>query len=197
MLFALKGSSLRLPGETVPVVVWRDGREQTLKMVLRSYTGQAERIPWHVADQPEYVIENGLVFLELSIPYIREVLGANWQSSPHHFNFLVREKRFYDDQEKDRPVILGSVLPDESNRSYENYAGSAVAELEGQAVLDLADFKKRLDSLARAGKPMASVMLAGGQKAILSLKDRQGINDRILKRYGIEKPFHLKLRPDR
>jgi len=197
MLFALKGGQLRAPGETIPVVVWRNGKEQTLQMKLRSYSGQAERIPWHVADQPEYLIENGLVFLELTIPYIREVLGANWQSSPHHFNFLVREKRFYEDQEKDRPVILGSVLPDESNRSYENYAGTIVVELEGQSVSDLFAFKERLDHLAGQGKELASVTLAGGQKAIISLKDRPRINDRILKRYGIDKPFHLKPRPGR
>ena len=74
MLFPLLFTDGRHPGDTMPVKVLRDGKRLDLSLTLRAMRPEQDRVPPYVYGRgPDYVIVGGLVFEELTRPYL-----ASW-----------------------------------------------------------------------------------------------------------------------
>lgn len=175
----------RRPGDTVPVRVFRKGKERTVQMKLRAYSGRAERIPWLVSGQPEYLVENGLLFLEMSVPLVRQLYGKAWQRSAIELAELYQRRRFYEQPGDDRIVLLAGVLPDPVTRGYGELRGAPIVSLEGKPVRNLREMRETILKLKAKGQATARLQLSGGQPIYINIADRDVINARVNKRYQI------------
>ncbi|MCR9144693.1 MAG: hypothetical protein NXI24_20815 [bacterium] len=178
-------SGIREPGDVVRVKVFRDGKEVALEMPLRSYSGRAERIPWLVQGQPDYLVENGLLFLEMSVPLVRQLYGKSWQRNAIELAQIYQDKRFYKKPGDDRVVLLAGALPDPVTRGYEDLRGAPVTSLNGKPVHNLKQMREKILELKRSGESIVELRLSGGQPVYLNIGDREAINKRINTRYQI------------
>ncbi len=186
LLLAAGRDGLRSPGQQVAAVVLRDGVKQSLSVRLRRYSGEGERIPSRSAGQPAYVIENGLVFVEFTAGAARQIFGNEWETRAIEFGFLYRTRRFYEKEgERDRILVLSAVLPDEANRSYDQFGGSVLETVDGKPVTGMKDLYDRIQELSDAGREYVAIGFSGDRILYLDLKNRQAINRRILQRYSI------------
>lgn len=178
-------AGIRRPGESVQVKVFRDGKKQTLRMKLRSYSGRAERIRWLIQGEPDYLVENGLLFLEMSVPLVRQLYGKAWQRSAIELAQIYQKRRFYEQPADDRIVLLAGVLPDPVTRGYEELRGAPVVALNGEPVHNLKQMREKILDLKKSGESIVQLELSGGQPVYLNIKDRDAINRRINERYQI------------
>ncbi|MEQ9366383.1 MAG: hypothetical protein RIF32_19235 [Leptospirales bacterium] len=176
---------IRKPGDVVRLKVFRDGEEQSLQMPLRSYSGRAERIPWLVPGEPDYLVENGLLFLEMSVPLVRQLYGKAWERNAIELAQIYQEKRFYENPGDDRVVLLAGALPDPVTRGYEDLRGAPVESLNGEPVHNLKQMRETILELKNAGETIVELRLSGGQPVYLNIKDREAINRRVNARYQI------------
>ena len=176
---------LRIPGQTVGVVVFRGGKRVSLKMSLRAYRGGAERIKWMLNDTPPYLVESGLVFLELSVPFLKRVYGARWRTASIELAHLYKTRRFYQKPDDERIVILALVLPDGVNRGYEAMGEAPVETLNGRPLRNLKHMHELLKELADSGQKVVTLGLPGGRKIYLDLENRNRVNTRIKQRYNL------------
>ena len=95
----------RQPGETMPVKVLRDGERLDLQLPLRAMRPEEDRVPPYVFGRgPDYLVVGGLVFEELTRPY----LGAwgDWaRRNPAEFAVSVRELGTWFSQRQLRPHL--------------------------------------------------------------------------------------------
>jgi hypothetical protein len=87
---------------------------------------------------PRYYILGGLVFQELSQPFLRE-WGANWKSdAPARLVYL---DEFQDELPADQGkiVFLSQVLPTDTTLGYDDVEGSIVKKVNGRPIHNLND----------------------------------------------------------
>ena len=176
---------MRTPGDVIQLKIIREGKPMELKATLRSYEGNAERIPWLVDGRPDYRIENGLVFQELTVPYLREAFGSSWKRRTIEYSFLYSSDRYYKIPTDDRIVILSRVLPGEANRDFERLTGRIVKEVEHKPVRNLKEMKSILDQAKAAGTPYVEVLMQDKTRLYLNLIQGEEINRELLERYGV------------
>ncbi|MBX7058537.1 MAG: hypothetical protein K1X75_10770 [Leptospirales bacterium] len=187
LALALDGrGALRKPGDSVALVILRNGERRTLRLQLRRYTGEGERIRSRSEDAPSYLIENGLVFVEFTVSAAHSIFGAEWPTRAAELGFLYRTRRFYESgAAADRIILVSAVLPDEASRSYDRLAGAILRSVNGQPAADLRQLKKKLDEMEAAGTDTAVAEFSGERIIYLDLKNRRTIGQRILARYSI------------
>jgi hypothetical protein len=183
MLFALLFSDGRAPGETMPVRVLRDGERVELELVLRAMRPELDRVPPYLYGRgPDYTIVGGLVFQELSRPY----LGAwgDWaRRAPPRI--LVAMDR--GPEEAGRIVLLSSVLPDAANLGYQELRDLIVERVNARAVASLAELRAAF--AAPVGR-FHVVELAPGQDAarlVLDVAEARAAAARVSSAYGVER----------
>jgi hypothetical protein len=96
----------------------------------------------HLSDTaPKYVILGGLVFIELSRPYLKE-WGSKWTSTAPQR--LVYYDAFQNELPPDRGriIILSQVLPTPDTIGYEDLENIVVTKVNGRPVKSLADLSE-------------------------------------------------------
>jgi hypothetical protein len=136
----------RRPGDTVPLVVLRDGRELELQMTVRGYPAALDLIPSNREGQPPYVVAGGLVLRELDVPYLR-TWGKEW-SKDAPITLLTRHHLIQGGQtpERRRIVLIRTVLPAPYNVGYESLSDAIVEQVNGRTVGRLTDVIEALAS---------------------------------------------------
>jgi hypothetical protein len=129
-----------LAGQSLPVVVWRDGQELQLDYPLPQANFASDLVPDAEFDQaPEYLIAGGLVFQPLTGP----LLASFGKNSP----FLMR---YYDYQrpveDRDSLVVLSGVMPDPYNRGYEDTRHMIIDSINDHAISTVSDVATALDA---------------------------------------------------
>ena len=187
MLFALLFSDGRRPGETMPVKVLRDGERLDLQLPLRAMRPEQDRVPPYVFGRgPDYVVVGGLVFEELTRPY----LGAwgDWaRRAPPRI--LVAMDREPDDagEEPKRIVLLSSVLPDAANLGYQELRDLIVERVNGRAVGSLADLRQAFAAPEGGFHVVEFVAGQGAARAVLDAAEAQAAAARLQQAYGVER----------
>lgn len=185
MIFVLDDSRLRKPGEKLRVQILRKKKIIPLKITLKPYSGKAERIPWVVLKRPEYIVESGMVFVELSVPLLRQAFGKNWQSRAIELSKIYKEKQYYSKVSNDRIVVISHILPDESNRGYSGLPMKPVLAVNGHKISNIANLKQAINDAVQSSSPYLAVVFSGGRKIYLDVKNRNQINHRIKNKYKI------------
>ena len=192
LLLTMKKGRVRRAGEIAKLTILRKGKKKKLKMKLRGYQGQGERIPSRVLGPPNYFIENGIIFLELSVPLLKALYGKKWQQKAIHASYLFQTQRYYkkpkaqkNKEFRQRILIIGGVFPDPSTRGLDSFSGAILEKINGKKILNLQSLRKDILSLASSGQKTAKLNLYGGRPLYLDLKQRTKINARVLKKYAI------------
>ena len=138
-------STISQPGQTIPVTVWRDGKETDLQLTIAPRDRRSMISDPYIFDTPpRYVIVGGLIFSELSRQFLRE-WGRNWpQDAPLRLVYLDRyQNELPDDQGK--IVFISGVLPGPNTVGYENLGYVVVDEVNGQRIRSLDDLAAAID----------------------------------------------------
>lgn len=130
------------PGDTLTFKVFRGGSVFDLPVKLQGRDRSKILSASYVMDeQPKYVILGGLVFLELSRPFLQE-WGSDWtKNAPQR---LVYYDAFQNEISPDRGkvVFLSQVLPSQDTLGYESLENLIVTKVNGVEIKSLADLSE-------------------------------------------------------
>jgi PDZ domain len=134
-------------GEQVEVDVQRGGQVITLQGKLVQKKLKDFVIPAMLADSgPNYVVHGGLIFQELSLPYLQS-FGDDWEATAPPG--LVRAASNTGELEKKgvrRVVFLSAVIPVPGAQGYQQLGATIVERVNNQALKDLNDLQNALKS---------------------------------------------------
>ncbi len=130
----------RAPGERVPLRVMRDGKELELDLLLARHRNSDALVPENtLREQAPYLIEGGLVLLELNGHFLR-ARGSEWtRSIDPRLAHIYLMRGTSPEQPGDRVVILAGVLPDRINQDYGMFRQEIVASVNGKPIRNMRD----------------------------------------------------------
>lgn len=176
-------------GDSVPMLVWRDGKQMELALPVAPYEG--DRAAGYQYDTlPRYLVYGGLVFTPLSLDYLR-TLGRNTPEMSIGESYYELYFRTFEDPTNARPepVVLASILTDSVN---------ANLRVRGRVLLDRVNGIRinRMEDLVRAFETTTNdfdllEFLPHESFETLDRAEVAKANSRILKTYGIGKDRRL------
>jgi hypothetical protein len=187
MLFALLFSDGRQPGDALPVKILRDGERLSLQLTLRAMGPEQDRVPPYVFGRsPDYVVVGGLVFQELTRPY----LGAwgDWaRRAPPRLLVAIDREPEEAGAEGRRIVLLSSVLPDAANLGYQELRDLIVARVNGRPVSRLADLRQAFASPRGSFHVVEFAAGQGMARLVLDASEARAAAARLRQAYGVER----------
>jgi S1-C subfamily serine protease len=176
-------SGRRYPGDTIPVTLLRNRKRLEVRVPLARRLDQDAFIPENIdQEQPEYLVDCGLIIRELGAEYLRHY-GPKWtvQANPRLVHeYLTRGQE--PDKPGDRLVILARVLPDAINISYQQIRDATITAVNGTPIRNLADVFRIVN---RDGGLRRVALLSTGQDLVLDPEGRTAANQRLAERYRI------------
>ena len=174
----------RFAGETIPIKLLRDGREQTISYTIPAAKYEDMLVPAErFAGPPPYVVAGGLVFQPLAQPFLRG-WGDDWRKyAPFRLQYYQ-----YQEAADDRPslVVLSGVLPDPINLGYQNDAMLVVDKVNGRRISTLAELTEALAKPSEGGVHMIEFMPGlARQRLLLDAATLDAATKRVVERYGI------------
>jgi S1-C subfamily serine protease len=127
-------------GDTIPFRIQRAGKPMQLNITLEHRSANDYVIPpYSLGQPPNYCVLGGLIFQELSRPYLKE-WGGNWQKdAPPRFVYMDRfQTELFPDGNR-RVVILSQVLPATNTIGYDDLSYLTVTKVNGKEIKSLAD----------------------------------------------------------
>jgi S1-C subfamily serine protease len=138
-------NTLTHPGDTIAFRVFREGKIQEVPVKMEARDRSKILSESFVVDRaPRYVVLGGVVFMELSRPYLQE-WGGEWpKEAPQR---LVYYDAFQNElpQERGKIVFISQVLPSPDTIGYEGLDNLVVSKVNGREI-------RSLDDLAEAAK---------------------------------------------
>jgi len=127
-------------GDKIRIKVLRDGKTETLTGKLTRKLPKDFLVPpYHFDRGPNFLVHGGLIFLELSMPFLQS-FGNDWENSaPLRLIFVAKHTDDYEKRGLRKVVILSGALPTRSTQGYERLGGLIVTRVNGKPVNDLAD----------------------------------------------------------
>jgi len=127
------------PGDTVPFRIFREGNILEIPVKLEARDRSKIISESYVVDRaPRYVILGGVVFMELSRPYLQEWGGEWMKNAPQRLVFL---DAFQNELPKDRGkiVFISQILPTPDTLGYDELDNLVVAKVNGKEIRCLDD----------------------------------------------------------
>jgi hypothetical protein len=177
----------RRPGERVTLKVLRDGRRLSLSLLLRSMPPEADKVPPYVYGRgPDYVVVGGLVFEELTVPYLST--WGDWQRrAPPRLLIAYDREAAEPTPERPRIVLLTSVLPDAANLGYEGLHDLIVERVNGRTIGDLADLRAAFAE-PRGGFHVVELLPGQGtERIVLDAAEAAAAGPRLREVYGVDR----------
>jgi S1-C subfamily serine protease len=139
ILFSHITGTLTPAGGKVVLKILRSGKIEEVPVAMKPLDRSSVVSPSFLSDAaPPYFILGGMVFVELSRPYLQE-WGAEWtKNAPQR---LVNYDAFQDELPADRGkiVVLAQILPTPDTIGYDNIENVVIKELNGRLVKSIAD----------------------------------------------------------
>ncbi len=134
------------PGRTsLPLTILRDSQRTEITLPLKPRDPATVISEAFTADEaPPYLVLGGVVFQELSRPYLEE-WGSEWRSNaPQRLVYL---DAFQNELPADRGkiVFVSQVLPSDATLGYEDLGSIVVDKVNGQEIKSLADVAAALE----------------------------------------------------
>lgn len=125
-------------GDTVDAKVWRNKAEVTVPITLtRREAGDYLVDPWIFDRGPRYLVIGGLVFTELSRPYLQSF--KDWEkNAPTTLRHAEANQDEFADGRK-KLVILCYAIPTPVNVGYEKISSRIIKEVNGKAIGSIRD----------------------------------------------------------
>ncbi len=173
----------RTPGVRVPLRVIRDGEELELVLRLSRPRAADALVPENtLREQAPYLIEGGLVLLELSGHFLRS-RGSDWtRNVDPRLAHIYLARATSPEAPGDRVVILAGVLPDRINQDYGMFRQEIVTSINGQPIRNMRDIYRVIGE----GGNVERVGLQGiGIELVLDTAALAEANQRISRLYRI------------
>ncbi|MCB1232407.1 MAG: hypothetical protein KDN19_19320, partial [Verrucomicrobiae bacterium] len=127
-------------GDTVPMKVIRDGKPMDIDVKLERKAPDEYLIDAYMFDRgPRYLIMGGLLFQELTLPYL-ESWGENWDTrAPFKLVHAQAHPEQYEEEGRDKLVFLSQVLRTPSTLGYEELNSVIVTKVNGRQIKNIKD----------------------------------------------------------
>ncbi|HKK18994.1 MAG TPA: hypothetical protein VJ952_09975 [Opitutales bacterium] len=166
-------------GETIPFLIWRDGKEQALAYTLPRADFEKDVIPERRYNAPpQYLIAGGLVFQPLNGPLL-QALGKNM---PPLLDYYSQQKNLED---RKGLVVLSGILPDDYNLGYEELRYVLVDEINGRKIENLGDIEVALAEVEGKYHRIRFMPDERIQHIVLDAVAMEAATSRILQNYRI------------
>ncbi|HYG35725.1 MAG TPA: serine protease [Clostridia bacterium] len=177
-------------GDEVKMEIWREGKPLEVSYRLPKYDFTNSLVPFATFDQdPEYLIVGGLVFQPLTDTYLQS-WGSDWRRRSPFRLFYYRNDQ--PTKERSGLVLLSQVLPDPYNIGYQEQKWLVLDKVNGQSINCLADVRAALQKPANGFHIIDFVRSDSLRRMVLEAGNtEQEATARVLKRYGINEPFHF------
>ncbi len=136
-------------GDTIQLTVIRDGAELEIPVTLKRRP--TPLLDSHIYDKaPPYLIKGGLVFQELSVPYLR-AFGKEWQNrAPLNLLDVMSNPEDYRAGRR-KVVVLTRVVASDATIGYDRLSNHIVEKLNGQPVEGLPELVKAFEKIPANG----------------------------------------------
>ena len=127
-------------GDKVEIKVIREGKEITLNGKLtRRKPEDYLVLPYQFDRGPKYVLMGGMLFQELSRPYLDSFGNDQRGGAILRLDRIATSPEEYEEQGRKKLVFLSLVLPTPSAQGYEKLGGQVVNKVNGKPINELAD----------------------------------------------------------
>ena len=136
-------------GSKAPIQVLRKGKVQTIEATLQK--SPSRLVPGYLYDEaPPFLIKGGLVFQELSRPYL-EAFGKDWATrAPLNLLDVLSSPEDYEKGRR-RVVVLTRVVATEATIGYDRIAGQIIKSVNGDPVGGLPELAQALEAVPKNG----------------------------------------------
>ena len=176
-------------GESVPLKLWRQGRE--VDVALPVFANEGERTVGNQYDVlPRYFVYGGLVFTTLSLDYLK-TFGRNWSDSA---STEIVYDLFYRRHEapetlRAEPVVLAAILPHPVNANFKSQSRALVDKINGIRIEKMEDVIRALETNTHPQHVIE--FLPKGTFECMERQEVESANPQILKTYGVPKDRRL------
>ncbi len=134
-------------GDTVSAELIRDGKPLSLEVRLTRKNPQDFLIDPYMFDRgPKFLIFGGLIFQELTLPYL-ESWGDEWTNrAPFNLVYSAADPEKYEKEGRKKLVFLSTVLKTPSTLGYESLSSIIVTKVNGRAIRDIRDLAAALST---------------------------------------------------
>lgn len=139
-------------GDSITVDIIRDKEPQTIEMKLIRKRPDDFLIDPYMFDRgPKYVIFGGLIFQELTLPYL-ESWGDEWVNrAPFKLVHANANPEEWEEQDRDKLVFLSNVLKTPSTLGYENLNSAIITKVNGKFIKNIRDLSAALSEAPEYG----------------------------------------------
>lgn len=125
----------------------RDGREMMLDLKLERKLPQEYLVDPYLFDRgPKYLILGGLIFQELTLPYLKE-WGEEWETrAPFRLVHAQAHQSDYEEQGRQKLVILSDVVLTPATLGYDQLGNLVITKVNGKPIGSIRDLKEALKS---------------------------------------------------
>jgi hypothetical protein len=139
-------------GDKIDMKVLREGKELELSgALLRKQLADYLVTPYIFDRGPNYVMMGGLLFQELSKPYLQAFGGDQQTGAILRLSRIAEHPEEYEKAGRKKLVFLSAVLPTPTVQGYERLGGQVVNQVNGKKINDLNDlaeaFKAPVDGV--------------------------------------------------
>lgn len=130
-------------GDTITAALWRDGARIELPVTLERREADDYLVdPWLFDRAPRYVVVGGLVFTELSRPYLQSF--KDWEkTAPVQLRHAEANQDQYAEG-RGKLVILCYAIPSDANIGYERVSSRIIKEVNGKTIGSIRDLHQAL-----------------------------------------------------
>ena len=176
-------------GESLPLQVWRDGRQQEVSLPVFPY--HADRAAGYQHETlPRYFVYGGLVFTPLSLDYLRTQGRGSTDSSTSELFYELYHRRYENPKTaRPEPIVLSAVLADAVNANLSIRGGALVDRINGRRIEQLEDVVRALETNTNAFQVIEFL-----PNHVIECLDREAAakaNADILRTYGLSKDRRL------
>ena len=176
-------------GESLPLKVWRQGKETDISLPMNVYEGDRS-----VGNQydvlPRYFVYAGLVFTSLSLDYMK-TLGQGWRdvANAELIYELYYRRSEAPDSTRTEPVVLASTLAHSVNANFKISNHALVDKINGVRIEKLEDVVRAFEATTNTHHVIEFVPNHAFET--LNRVDAQAVQAEVLKTYGVPKDRRL------
>ena len=166
--------------ERIKIKVIRDKKKITIELPLKKFV---QFIPDEYSVRPTYFIFCGLVFMPLTINYLK-TWGEDWENAQvdlvtlAYFGHPTKERR--------QPIVMHSVFPNSVNMGYEGYQTWLLGKVNGHRISSMKNLLKIIDNITDKFVVIELERGSDNAKVILDTNACKKSEKDILKNYSIE-----------
>lgn len=171
-------------GDKVPMELIRDGKPVKVEVELIRKAPQDYLIDPYMFDRgPKYVIFGGLIFQELTLPYL-ESWGDEWATrAPFKLVHAQSSPEKWEKEGREKLVFLSNVLKTPSTLGYENINSAIITQVNGRTIANIRELSEALAAVPENG--IHTIEFTDFPKVIyVEDKASQFVNQQ-LRQYGI------------